>query len=95
MKKMLLVLTCSLSFCFSVAFGENSLASESASLVKAMPVSGLQFQEQNGHVPYSFYYPYEYGYYYPETYGGYTGTSRGDEDCYSRFEDGTFFYYCD
>ncbi|CAG9045931.1 hypothetical protein ABCH17_01325 [Chlamydia abortus] len=95
MKKKLLALACFLSACFSSAFGGNSCVAESTSLVKAVAVSGLQFQEQNGHVPYSFYYPYEYGYYYPETYGGYTGTSQGHEDCYSHLENGTFFYQCD
>ncbi|AAP05479.1 hypothetical protein [Chlamydia caviae] len=95
MKKMLLVLTYSLSCCFSVAFAESFLASGCTSLVKAVPVSELHFQESTGHVPYSFYYPYEYEYYYPQTYGEYTGASRGNEDCYSRFEDGTFFYHCD
>ncbi|BAE81050.1 hypothetical protein [Chlamydia felis Fe/C-56] len=95
MKTKLLVSAFFLSSCFSLAFGENSCVSESVSLVKAVPASGLQFQEQNGYVPYSFYYPYEYGYYYPETYGGYAGTAQDNDDCLTRFEDGIFFYHCD
>ncbi|WP_348662956.1 hypothetical protein [Chlamydia vaughanii] len=95
MKKMLLVFACSyISCCVSLVFGENSRALESSSSVKAVPVTGLQFQEQNGHVPYSFYYPYDYGYYYPDTYGQ-SNAAQNNEECYSRLENGTFFYYCD
>ncbi|WP_100934121.1 hypothetical protein [Candidatus Chlamydia corallus] len=68
---------------------------ESEGKVQVHPVVGLQFQEEEGSVPYSFYYPYDYGYYYPETYGYTKNTGQENRGCYTRFEDGTIFYECD
>ncbi|AHK63370.1 hypothetical protein BOKEGFJH_00497 [Chlamydia avium] len=84
---------CYLSCCFSLAVGENPRILESHSSVRVIPIVGLQFQENDNAAPYSFYYPYDYGYYYPDTYEGFA--SSGEEECYSRLENGIFFYYCD
>ncbi|AAD19160.1 hypothetical protein CpB1062 [Chlamydia pneumoniae TW-183] len=69
--------------------------SEAPGKIQVRPVVGLQFQEEQGSVPYSFYYPYDYGYYYPETYGYTKNTGQESRECYTRFEDGTIFYECD
>lgn len=95
MNKILKVLVvCCLGSCFSPVFGGNPQVLEFRSSVQVIPVTGLQFQEKNDLPPYSFYYPYDYGYYYPDTFGS-SATANGKEECYSRLENGVFFYYCD
>ncbi|SPN74128.1 hypothetical protein C10C_0996 [Chlamydia serpentis] len=68
---------------------------EPSQKVEVRPVVGLQFEEHQGTVPYSFYYPYDYGYYYPDTYGYTKNAGQENRGCYTRFEDGTIFYECD
>ncbi|WP_284441520.1 hypothetical protein [Chlamydia gallinacea] len=97
MKKILKgLVVCCLGSYFSLVFGENPQVLEFRSSVQVIPVTGLQFQEKNDLPPYSFYYPYDYGYYYPDTFGSSaTANGKEEEECYSRLENGIFFYYCD
>lgn len=93
---MLAIFSCMMC-CFRVVssvFGAEAIISQQHKHApKVLPVVGLQFDEKSGTVPYSFYYPYSYSYYYPDTFG--SKNTGQEEECYTRFENGTFFYQCD
>ncbi|WP_201456242.1 hypothetical protein [Chlamydia sp. 17-3921] len=98
MKRVIVTVVLSLiTYCSQVSSASKSEAfhvQQHKLFPRVLPVVGLQFDEKSGEIPYSFHYPYIYGYYYPETYG-YSTSSEQEKECYTRFEDGTFFYQCD